>query len=564
MMAAAGLLAASCSDFDDYNEAYSSGSEESTLSVWENIASRSDLSEFADLLEKSGYDEILQDPTFVTVFAPENGSFDYDSLSTVDSTLLTERFVMNHIANYNYNASSTSEVTRVYTLNEKSFNMEYDSGWKFDGLDMIETNLPSVNGLMHIIDGYAEFRPNIYEYIFDSTSDSLAAYFDYFESNTFDESQSVAGSIDSLGRQTYSDSVFVEENTLTRLLNADLSEEDSLYTLLIPTNEAYASAYEKIKTYYAYPEEGEIEYDPLSSDGVGSTLTVDVESDYLTDSLARLNLAYNLIFSHYDWYNGWVDEVIDEEVGEEIWQEDTIRTTSGVKLSNGPEILSYTVGSPVELSNGYARMIDTLAVRPWDSWCPELEVDLSLSENYPLYNSCSVTRVTVQENEWNDTIGDYISSYLRVDSINDSSRPEVYFYLDGVKSTTYNVYLVFLPWNITKGTSHPEKLIQFDVELSYCDEDGVTSESNTSILTDSANMGKVDTIQVLTVTFPYCYAALDDEDAAPYLRVRINRNKYNSTQKNYGNTMRIAGIILRPVEYDEYLTSEETDEEEGE
>ena len=43
MIAAATLLAASCTDFDDYNEAYKTGSPESKKTLWENISSLSDL-----------------------------------------------------------------------------------------------------------------------------------------------------------------------------------------------------------------------------------------------------------------------------------------------------------------------------------------------------------------------------------------------------------------------------------------------------------------------------------------------------------------------------------------
>ena len=39
--------------------------------------------------------------------------------------------------------------------------------------------------------------------------------------------------------------------------------------------------------------------------------------------------------------------------------------------------------------------------------------------------------------------------------------------------------------------------------------------------------------------------------------MKINRNNYSSTEKNYSQTLRIAGIILVPVEYEEYLTNKE-------
>lgn len=90
MIAAATLLAASCTDFDDYNEAYKTGSPESKKTLWENISSRSDLTEFASLLYKVGYDKELGNTRFYTVWAPQNGTFDYATYDQMDSTSLVD------------------------------------------------------------------------------------------------------------------------------------------------------------------------------------------------------------------------------------------------------------------------------------------------------------------------------------------------------------------------------------------------------------------------------------------------------------------------------------------
>ena len=78
----------------------------------------------------------------------------------------------------------------------------------------------------------------------------------------------------------------------------------------------------------------------------------------------------------------------------------------------------------------------------------------------------------------------------------------------------------------------------------------------TKLLTDSANLNKIDTFLVGEVDFPYAYVGISD-DCKPYVSVKINRNVYSSKEKNYGNRMRIAGLILRPVDYDEYLKKED-------
>ena len=59
MMAVAGamLAAVSCSDYDDFNTAPSAVDPAADKTLWENIASNPDLSEFKSLLEKVGYDK---------------------------------------------------------------------------------------------------------------------------------------------------------------------------------------------------------------------------------------------------------------------------------------------------------------------------------------------------------------------------------------------------------------------------------------------------------------------------------------------------------------------------
>ena len=119
-----------------------------------------------------------------------------------------------------------------------------------------------------------------------------------------------------------------------------------------------------------------------------------------------------------------------------------------------------------------------------------------------------------------------------------------------------------VPANIVKGSTQEEKIVQFDVSLNYMNDKGsigTPSSPTTSfkkVLTDSANLGKIDTLLVGAVTFPYAYVNLGDA-CMPYLSIKIVRNKYNSKEKNYSNELRIGGVILRPIEYDEYLKKDE-------
>ena len=69
---AAGTVTMSCSDWDDHYDAETAvvGSAKST--IWENLSSNSNLSQFADLMKKAGYDAVLNTSQTYTVWAPLN------------------------------------------------------------------------------------------------------------------------------------------------------------------------------------------------------------------------------------------------------------------------------------------------------------------------------------------------------------------------------------------------------------------------------------------------------------------------------------------------------------
>ena len=104
----------------------------------------------------------------------------------------------------------------------------------------------------------------------------------------------------------------IMNNTLFRELNAQINNEDSMYTMLLPTDEAYTSSYDQIKNSFKYNTE--TKYYPITTDGVGSVLTKseankDYDGAYLTDSLAKLCIGSSLILAHSNKYNFWLDEV---------------------------------------------------------------------------------------------------------------------------------------------------------------------------------------------------------------------------------------------------------------
>ena len=109
-IAGAGSVA-SCSDWDDHYDG--ADSESSNISLWQQISSNPELSDFAEVLEQTkvfrqhkkssmSYAEILNGGQSFTVMASVNGTFNKDSLLALVQTAngdsaVEKNFVKNHL-----------------------------------------------------------------------------------------------------------------------------------------------------------------------------------------------------------------------------------------------------------------------------------------------------------------------------------------------------------------------------------------------------------------------------------------------------------------------------------
>ena len=76
MTAATMLAVTSCSDFSDYNDTPASDVQQAERTLWDNISQNDQLSDFATLVKKAGFDDELSQPHYYTVWAPLNGTYD--------------------------------------------------------------------------------------------------------------------------------------------------------------------------------------------------------------------------------------------------------------------------------------------------------------------------------------------------------------------------------------------------------------------------------------------------------------------------------------------------------
>ncbi len=579
MMLAAGMLtAASCSDFKDYNETPADVQPAGNQTLWENISQNSELSDFAALVRLSGFDAELASSKAFTVWAPKNNSFDRAHFEAMSKEDILRQFVKNHIAEYSHVASGALS-KRIHTLNEKSFLFEGNGQYSFGGIGITQANLPNNNGIMHLLDSYAPFYPNLYEYLkVASDIDSLRNHFMRYEETYLDQEASVKGPMVN-GMQTYIDSVMVTYNRLCNQLNAQLDNEDSTYTFIMPTSKAFQAMYDRVKPYYNFINETVVEDLANYSTATDTkTKTARVNAAYYSDSLTRRTIVRDLIYSNNDWYNQWL---IDKGTFM-----DSIRSTTRHKFSNPDDLLNkYLVSNPVTMSNGYARIVDSLAFKSWETYCPELKINPRnwLANLFPASASANKNQ-SVPDSLIKKVFGEDCEEtnfrYMWIAPNGDRVKPDFFIQLPNVMSgnettkqgATYNFYVVFMPsaWKQFGNDSRPNWL---NFELNYCTAAGKmakycfskpyadallnggtlpkvpTSVSASTAFTNDPE--KTDTIFIGRFTFPVAYNGLGDY--YPSIRVTTPISVFNKVQlETYTRDVRIAMIIMRPVELEEY------------
>lgn len=580
MMTAGTFAVTSCSDFDDYNEIPVASRPEANQTLWTTIDNHPKLLNFKALMQKSGFDAELIKSCSYTVWAPIDGSYQVEDYQNLTQAELLKQFVKSHVAQYSHQASGKID-ERIHTLNEKSFAFVGDGSYTYDGVEVTETNIPGTNGLLHFINGVATFFPNLYEYLQTVQGvDSIRNYILGYDMSELDQTKSVKGPIVN-GLQTWIDSVMVTRNSFLESVNADIDCEDSTYTILLPTDKAYNSLYEKIKpTNFFMKEVTALDYEKMSSaSDMSSTKKFKIEDpEYLSDSLTRHSVACNLFFNNKDIYNRWI-----VGNGEST---DTLRNTQSKpesrKFSNPDDILNkYRVGEPEKLSNGYARVVDSLAFYPWETYNPSLWInpnDYVKDEKVKIYVGGKRPNMLVPDTMLTKVFGEDHKfdryRYLWIDSAGEYTKSDIFIPLPEVKSTTYNFYVVFMPsaWPYFGNDSRPNllnfqliydagtndgKLTTYNFSKAYADSlltggqlpivpakvDAKTAFENNPQVTDTVFIGRKE--------FPVSYGEMDGY--YPFIHISSPISVFNKAQKGkYTRDVRIAAILLKPVELDEF------------
>jgi uncharacterized surface protein with fasciclin (FAS1) repeats len=230
------LLISSCKD--QWKEHNALINAENDLTLLDKINQQPELSSFAALLVRTGYDKVLASSKTFTVWAPTNEALAKINKSVLGEDSLARQFVANHIVNQNYlasalKASGTAE-QRIQTLNGKFLTF---SGSNVEDSKLLKTDLVVRNGVLHEIDAVLQVRQNIWDYI-TGLSGVAQKQVNFLRSSNY----SIEGTT----------KVYAANGTRNDYLErvAALNDESKEYTYILLTDEAYDQEYSKLSRFF--------------------------------------------------------------------------------------------------------------------------------------------------------------------------------------------------------------------------------------------------------------------------------------------------------------------------
>lgn len=515
--------------------------------MFEVISSDAELTDFMAVLNACGAhcaDSLFNKSRVYTLWAPVNGTFNKDSLiaevEAGERDNVFERFVQAHVSNHLRAANGKlDEDNKILLLNDKVtvFTGDHVNGYTFDGKEISEANIRVCNGVLHKIAAPAEYKYNIWEYLrSDARVDSVANFLYSFDVTEFSESQSIIGPIKD-GQQTYLDSVFVTNNKFLRAWEGvgTLNNEDSVYTVYVPTNEVWDEMLKVSDKHFNY-----------NLKITNPTSLTAEKRDSMRHSKARLNLIKFMTYSNYEQrYVENPDSIMP------AWQ--------GGFRNGRPEFLKADIEKNVifskELSNGTFKIVDKSPYTMFDLWHDTIKLEAE-DENMRTYLAGGVGYIQsaskTQINKDSAFLDAKISGNRYFEAYSDKAASTVRYKIPDLLSASYNVALVVVPKNITNADVAPEDLKAHEMQIKITQATG----SNTVTLANHKDVHndptRIDTVFLTekdgsrsVVTVPYCeyYKTNKEADYGVLIEVKSDGNT-----KTYDRSIRLDAILFIPVE----------------
>lgn len=558
--------------------------------IWQNIEANADLDSVAMILRrckvmksqtdksaKQTYAELLATSQQLTAWLPKNGTFNAKQyLDELDSAAVlrakdemagtraeydvANRFARNHIARFNYESNMGEQ--RIALMNSKVVNYNAGEG-TFNGvkLDAANANILSSNGMLHVLDGESQFAYNIFERLqVDSRFAKIYGDIDKYNVYTFSSSSSTQGSMNHNGSMEYVDSVWTRTNSLMTGAWLDkLTDEDSLYVSVIPTDAAYEAARQKIHGLFKYAKNYNYAWDASKRDWTNKGTNA---LKFNTDSLTTYNVTSRILSasSFSVGYNseGPVTTSNPQAFLNHVLTADSLNSNARLVIYNkdkgnvNPIFDGQTADDAIKASNGYIFAVDNYNYDPSYSFIQKMNINGHNTSQVTGSTSEQAQYVTLNNENQNaevnvDALG--VDNFYYYFPVSGNSQLNIDFKLNNVLSTKYKISIVLLPNRVNinniraeeDGTIIEEKPV-FDVQIRD-DKGSVIGKAVKNVSVDQDKVEK----KVLweAFEFPYAYFGLPSGyESFPVLRVSMS---YAQQRKGKCKALSIAKVILEPV-----------------
>lgn len=558
--------------------------------IWQNVEANADLDSVAMILRrckvmksqtdksaKQTYAELLATSQQLTAWLPKNGTFNAKQyLDELDSAAVlrakdemagtraeydvANRFARNHIARFNYESNMGEQ--RIALMNSKIVNYNAGEG-TFNGvkLDAANANILSSNGMLHVLDGESQFAYNIFERLqVDSRFAKIYGDIDKYNVYTFSASSSTQGSMNHNGSMEYVDSVWTRTNSLmTGAWLTYLTDEDSLYVSVIPTDAAYEAARQKIHGLFKYAKNYNYAWDASKRDWTNKGTNA---LKFNTDSLTTYNVTSRILSasSFSVGYNseGPVTTSNPQAFLNHVLTADSLNSSARLVIYNkdkgnvNPIFDGQTADDAIKASNGYIFAVDNYNYDPSYSFIQKMNINGHNTSQVTGSTSEQAQYVTLNNENQNaevnvDALG--VDNFYYYFPVSGNSQLNIDFKLNNVLSTKYKISIVLLPNRVNinnirtedDGTIIEEKPV-FDVQIRD-DKGSVIGKAVKNVSVDQDKVEK----KVLweAFEFPYAYFGLPSGyESFPVLRVSMS---YAQQRKGKCKALSIAKVILEPV-----------------
>lgn len=558
--------------------------------IWQNVEANADLDSVAMILRrckvmksqtdksaKQTYAELLATSQQLTAWLPKNGTFNAKQyLDELDSAAVlrakdemagtraeydvANRFARNHIARFNYESNMGEQ--RIALMNSKIVNYNAGEG-TFNGvkLDAANANILSSNGMLHVLDGESQFAYNIFERLqVDSRFAKIYGDIDKYNVYTFSSSSSTQGSLNHNGSMEYVDSVWSRTNSLmTDARLTYLTDEDSLYVSVIPTDAAYEAARQKLHGLFKYAKNYNYAWDASKRDWTNKGTNA---LKFNTDSLTTYNVTSGILsastFSVGYNSEGPVTTSNPQAFLNHVLTADSLNSNAGLVIYNkdkgnvNPIFDGQTADDAIKASNGYIFAVDNYNYDPSYSFIQKMNINGHNTSQVTGSTSEQAQYVILDKENQNaevnvDALG--ADNYYYYFPVSGNSQLNIDFKLNRVLSTKYKISIVLLPNRVNinniraeeDGTIIEEKPV-FDVQIRN-DKGSVIGKAVKNVSVDQDKVEK----KVLweAFEFPYAYFGLPSGyESFPVLRISMS---YAQQRKGKCKALSIAKVILEPV-----------------